>query len=158
MIVMELLAEAERLDRWIARHGTGRALVRSVARFLRHMHDQGVTHVDLSPRNLLVTPAGDGFSVCLLDCEDARFRRRVTPGLRLADLHHLDERLLSAVSLRDRLRFLREYAGPQYPTWRKALGRMIRASRSKYVQAYRDLIRSRNGPIPSPNGTGATCH
>ena len=140
LIVMEMVTEAMQLDHWIAQHTVGRPLIAALARFLRHMHDSGVTHRDLSPRNLLVASKRRGFNVWLLDWEDVRFRRTMPDQLRLADLHHLDERLLCDVSLRDRLRFLREYAGHKDSPWQDALGRMIEASRSKYVQRYRQHI------------------
>jgi len=147
LIVTEWVTEAVGLDQWIARHGVSRPLIASLARFLRHMHDRGVTHLDLSPRNLLAAPSGKGFDLWLLDCEDARFRRHLSERRRLADLHHLDERLLCTVSLRDRLRFLRDYAGPKYPTWRDTLGRMMETSQSKYARQYRDRPNSRRGPV-----------
>jgi tRNA A-37 threonylcarbamoyl transferase component Bud32 len=143
VLVMELLTGVLTLDQWIARHGVTRPLIASVARFIRHMHDQGVVHVDLSPRNLMVSPSAAGFDVWLLDCEDVRFRRRLSDRARLADLHHLDERVLCTVSLRSRLRFLQEYAGRRDSPWRKALDRMVRTSRSKYVKAYRSALQSR---------------
>jgi tRNA A-37 threonylcarbamoyl transferase component Bud32 len=145
LLVMELLTSAWRLDQWIAHHGVTRPLVAAVARSIRLMHDQGVTHVDLSPRNLMVSPSHGGFDVWLLDCEDARFRHALSDRVRLADLHHLDERLLCSVSLRDRLRFLQEYTGRRDSPWRRTLDRMVRTSRSKYAQAYR-LRQSRPGP------------
>ena len=147
LIVTERVSDAVGLDQWVARHGVSRPLITSLARFLRHMHDKGVTHLDLSPRNLLAAPAGKGFDLWLLDYEDARFRRRLSDRLRLADLHHLDERMLCTASLRDRLRFLREYAGPKYPAWRDALGRMIETSQSKYARQYRDRLDSRRGRV-----------
>jgi tRNA A-37 threonylcarbamoyl transferase component Bud32 len=144
VLVMELLAGATRLDQWLALHGPSLALVKSAARFVRGMHDLGVTHVDLSPRNLMVALAGDAFEVWLLDCEDARFWRRISEQARLADLHHLHERVLCIASLRDRLRFLREYTGQNNSPWQDVLGGMIETSRSKYAKAYRASLRSRS--------------
>lgn len=143
LLVMELLTDAVQLDHWIDRHGVSEPLVRAVARFVRHLHDQGCFHRDLSPRNLMVGPAGQGFRVWLVDPEDARFRRRVSQRHRLANLHHLHERLLCRVSLRDRLRFLRDYAGPGYRTWGDTLRRMIRTPRSMKIQAYHEYLRTR---------------
>jgi len=94
----------------------------------------------------MVGPTGKGFNVWLLDCEDARFRRAVPERLRLANLHHLDERLLCCVSIRDRLRFLRAYTGQKDSPWREVLGRTIEGSRSKYVREYREHLRSRSRP------------
>jgi tRNA A-37 threonylcarbamoyl transferase component Bud32 len=143
LLVMELLTHGIRLDQWISRHGVTRSLIIETARFIRYMHDHGVIHVDLSPRNLMVSPSAAGFDVWLLDCEDVRFRRRLSDRARLADLHHLDERVLCTVSLRNRLRFLQEYTGQRASPLREALDRMVRTSRSKYVEAYRSALPSR---------------
>ncbi|MBP8303437.1 MAG: hypothetical protein KBE04_04845 [Phycisphaerae bacterium] len=143
LLVMELLADAAQLDHWIDRRGVTRPLVEAVARFVRHLHDQGIFHRDLSPRNLMVGPSGQTFRVWLVDYEDARFRRTVSPRRRLANLHHLHERLLCRVSLRDRLRFLRAYAGPGYRAWRDPLRGRIQTRRSRKVQAYHEYLRTR---------------
>ena len=137
LLLCELLEKGKRLDQWLAHEGVSAKLIDALAATLRHMHDQGVTHNDLSPRNLFVRPTDSGFEILLLDYEDCRFFATVETGQRLADLHHLDERLLLAVSLRDRLRCLRTYAGDHYQAWRNELSQMLERSQSKYLQAYR---------------------
>jgi serine/threonine protein kinase len=123
-----------RLDHWAARQRAGRDAIVSLARFLRHMHDQGVAHIDLSPRNILIRTGAGGLEFFLLDYEDVRFAAHLSRRRRLDNLNHLHERTVRLISLRDRLRFLREYAGPDYEAWRDDLSRMIRRSRSKHVQ------------------------
>ena len=131
MIVTELVDDGMRLDHWVIENGTPRPLVLGLAGFIKNMHDRGVTHSDLSPRNILIRPRGERFEFLLLDYEDARFGARVGHRARLHDLHHLHERMFSYVPLRVRLRFLRAYAGNDYHPFRRALGQMIAKSRPR---------------------------
>jgi len=104
----------------------------ALARYLRNMHDHGVSHVDLSPRNILIRHAGAEAEFLLLDYEDARFARDLSYRKRLDNLHHLHERVAQLVPLRDRLRFLRAYAGPDYRLYRQALQpMMLRSTRNR---------------------------
>ncbi len=137
LLVTELIADGHRLDHWIEANGTHRAGIDALARFLRAMHDHGITHQDLSPRNILVRSAGATCELYILDYEDTRFAARVSEKARLDDLHHLNERCLMAVGLRDRLRCLRGYAGPSYRRYREMLNQRMTASKSKYVEAFR---------------------
>jgi tRNA A-37 threonylcarbamoyl transferase component Bud32 len=125
MIVTELIEDAQRLDLWIAQHGVSRDMIGALARFIRHMHDQGVSHMDLSPRNIFVRLHGRDFEFLLLDYEDARFARRVSRRRRLENLHHLHERLAQSVSVRNRLHFLHTYAPEDYKAWRNVLRRRL---------------------------------
>ncbi|MBN1360816.1 MAG: hypothetical protein JW993_09500 [Sedimentisphaerales bacterium] len=129
MIVTELIGDAARLDEWISNHGASRDMVRTLARFIRDMHDKGVWHVDLSPRNILVRFRAGQLDFLLLDYEDARFAPRVGRRRRLENLHHLHERMVRSIPIRDRLRFLHAYAPPDYRAWRDALHRMLGRSR-----------------------------
>ncbi len=90
-------------------------VLRSAGRAVRRLHDAGVAHADLHPKNLLVTPGGD---VLVLDLDRARDH-----GVALPD----DDRLSNLVRLgrsiekhrlkglrtgrREALRFLEGYAG-----------------------------------------------
>ncbi len=132
MIVTELIDNGTRLDHWVSEQGASRRVVLALARFLRDMHDKGISHVDLSPRNVLIRPRDGALDFLLLDYEDVRFARRLGRRTRLKNLHHLHERMLQYVSVRDRLRFLREYAPRDYKTWRNALRRMIGDKPSKH--------------------------
>lgn len=132
MIVTELIEDALRLDLWIAQHRVSREIIGALARFIRHMHDRGVSHMDLSPRNIFVRLHGRDYEFLLLDYEDARFARRVGRYRRLENLHHLHERLASSVSVRDRLRFLRAYAPEDYRAWRNTLRRRLARSMRRW--------------------------
>lgn len=146
LLVTELIADGYRLDHWIASNGTSPEGIAALARFLRTMHDQGITHQDLSPRNLLVRPVDASFELFILDYEDTRFAAGVSEQARLDDLHHLNERCLMTVGLRDRLRCLRGYAGPSYRRYRKMLNQRMTASTSKYVEAFRQTQRDERQP------------
>ncbi len=127
MVITELISDGIRLDHWMPQQGMQREMVRALARYIRDMHDRGVFHLDLSPRNLLIQPfAGGGYKFFLLDYEDARFTRKVRRRTRLNNLHHLHERVMEFIPLRARVRFLRAYAREDYPAWRDALYRLMR--------------------------------
>ncbi len=128
LLVTELIEDAMRIDHWIPEHGVQREAVVALARFLRQMHDRGVSHIDLSPRNVLMQSAGGRFEFLLLDYEDVRFVHPLGPRQRLDNLHHLHERIARDVSVRDRLRFLQVYAGGDYRTYRRALLERMRRS------------------------------
>ena len=129
MVITDLIDDAMRLDHWVSRHPIARPDVIALARYLRHMHDQGITHVDLSPRNILIRHTEAQAEFFLLDYEDARFAREVSSRQRLDNLHHLHERMAKQVPLCDRLRFLRIYAGPDYRLYREKLHPMLLSSR-----------------------------
>jgi tRNA A-37 threonylcarbamoyl transferase component Bud32 len=148
LIVTDLANDCLRVDHWAIRVGVPREAVLALARFLRDMHDAGVSHVDMSPRNIMVRPAGAAFEFFLLDYEDARFSARVPRRTRLENLHHLHERMIQHVSVRDRLRFLREYAREDYPAYRAVLRRKIDAARPQ-APAARAAARQAASPTPS---------
>jgi len=131
MVITELIEDGLRLDHWASRHPVAHQDVIALACYLRNMHDHGVSHVDLSPRNILIRRAGTEPHYLLLDYEDARFTRRLSRRKRLNNLHHLHERVVKLVSPRVRLRFLRAYAGPDYHAYRRALHPMLLRSKRK---------------------------
>lgn len=131
MLVTELIDDGMRLDHWIIEHGVAREVTLAVAKFIRNMHDRGVSHTDLSPRNILVRRGEQCLEFLLLDYEDARFRKHTSRRVRLDDLHHLHERMFYSVPLRERLRFLRAYAGCDYLPFRNKLARMIKRERPR---------------------------
>ena len=128
LIVTELAEDAERLDLWVPKHGVPPEAVIALARFIRHLHDRGISHTDLSPRNILIRKPGSAFEFLLLDYEDARFAPRIRRRRRLENLHHLHGRMVGYVPLRDRLRFLRTYTPQDYHIYRNLLSRMLRKS------------------------------
>ena len=131
LLVTELITGAARIDHWLAQRGIGRDMAEALARSLRAMHDKGVCHLDLSPRNILVRQRDGGFEFLMVDYEDARFASEIGRRQRIDNLHHLHERMAQCASLRDRLRFLRFYAGREYRAYRQALRqRMLRSPRN----------------------------
>ncbi|MBN2131858.1 MAG: phosphotransferase [Sedimentisphaerales bacterium] len=148
MIVTELAEGYIRLDLWALEHGAPRPIVLALARFIRDLHDRGVWHTDLSPRNILLDPSDANGRFVLLDYEDARFASNVSDRRRLDNLHHLHERVIGYVSLRDRLRFLRAYAPKERRTLRNTLRRMMRKSGTRWLQKH---AYANTGPCP-PSG------
>jgi len=146
MIVTEPADNAERLDRWAAEHAVTIDAVVTLARFVRDLHDKGISHADLSPRNILIHKSGPLFEFLLLDYEDARFTTELSTRRRMANLHHLHERMVGHVPLRARLRFLRAYAPHDYPALRDALRSMIEKSGFRWL---RDHPRPNTTSIPS---------
>jgi len=137
LLVTELIADAERVDLWIAAQGLTEDLIGRVADFIRRIHDAGVGHNDLSLRNLLVGRRVDGFSLWILDYEDAVFRKAISRRRRLRDLHHLHERALALSGVEDRLLFLRRYLGDpgDVARWAEDLRAILRRHPSKYSRA-----------------------
>lgn len=128
VLVTELAADAVRFDLWAQKHAVAREVVVAMGRFVRRLHDRGISHADLSPRNILLRPTDPAGGFLLLDYEDARFGRRVSRRTRLNNLHHLHERVVGYVPLRARLHFLRTYAPEDYRATRDALRRMMAKS------------------------------
>ena len=137
LLVTELIADAERVDLWIAAQGLTEDLIGRLAGFVRRMHDAGVGHDDLSLRNLLVGRRGGGLSLWILDYEDAVFRKAMSRRRRLWDLHHLYERALALSGVEDRLLFLRHYLGDagDVARWAEDLRASLRRHPSKYSRA-----------------------
>ncbi len=136
MIVTELADGAERLDRWAAGRRIPVEAVVALARFIRDLHDKGISHTDLSPRNILIRKASPPFRFLLLDYEDARFAARLSRRRRLDNLHHLHERMVGYVPLRARLRFLRTYAPQDYRAFRDVLRRTIEESDFRWLRSH----------------------
>lgn len=96
----DAIREADRLRR--------QAIIERLARWVRLIHERGVSHRDLKALNILVTTGGD---VQFIDLVGARARRRVPDRLRVRDLARLNASfaLSPVVTRADRLRFLRVY-------------------------------------------------
>jgi len=129
LVLSELIDDGMRLDHRARKHGVEPRSVVALARYIRKMHDRGVFHVDLSPRNILIRPDNGGAGFLLLDYEDVRFAHAVSRRIRARNIHHLHERMVPYLSLRDRVRFLRAYAEDDYDVYRDRLRQMIRKSK-----------------------------
>lgn len=132
----ELIEDGLTLGEWMKSETNERNLAkiaRSLGRFIRKMHDRGVTHKDLSVRNILLIPAQAKFF--LLDYEDARFAKTTSEAKRLENLHHLNERALALVSERIRRIFLSAYLGSRTESdrWCDTLTQLIKNNPSKYT-------------------------
>jgi hypothetical protein len=93
-----------------------RAVLDAAGSAVRRLHDEGVEHADLHPKNLLVDPAAR--RVLVIDLDRARAHDGpLAPAVRLSNLARLaraveKHRLRGmAVGRRDALRFLAAYAG-----------------------------------------------
>jgi tRNA A-37 threonylcarbamoyl transferase component Bud32 len=138
ILITEFASDAERMDRRIERGGVDTAVAAAVGRFIRQMHDAGVIHKDLSPRNLLVRKTGADYEFLLLDYEDARFFRVVPDVMQLDNLHHLHERTFTTVPEEIRREFLAAYLGEKdgVEEWCGRLKKMIVDRPSKYTQVF----------------------
>lgn len=133
LMITALVEDAIRLDVWIRQNGFSEPTAKALGQFVRRLHDVGVAHKDLSPRNILIRAGGD----CrLLDYEDARFFHDVSRRRRLCDLHHLYERSVSIVPRNSWRIFLESYLGNSDETdsWCQSLEYMVREKPSKYTK------------------------
>lgn len=106
-----------------------------LARYIAKMHALGVVHMDLSPKNLLIRKCEKEWQVFLLDYEDARFFKGPAPkNIQIEALHHLNERLIDLVTLKERLRCLREYLSHGGNVTSKELLAYMKSHPSKYTE------------------------
>jgi tRNA A-37 threonylcarbamoyl transferase component Bud32 len=91
-----------------------RRVFEELARLVRRLHDSGLAAPDLLLRHLFVSVAGPVPSFCLIDTNRLD-RGRITRRRRARDIAALHVSApLAAVSLPERLRFLRAYAGSSH--------------------------------------------
>jgi tRNA A-37 threonylcarbamoyl transferase component Bud32 len=109
-LLCDLVPDARHLHD--ALHGLGarqkRRLIDVLARWVRLLHERGVSHRDLKAANILITPVGE----CqFIDLVGVRTRRRVPGRVRVRDLARLNASFVASPNLSraDRLRFLRTY-------------------------------------------------
>ncbi len=121
-LLVREVAQSLDLEAWL--YGVPHAIeaspadvLRAAGRAVRRLHDAGVSHADLHPKNLLVTPDGD---VLVLDLDKARtFERPLDDAERLTNLVRLarsiEKHRLKGIPAgrREALRFLQGYAGSQ---------------------------------------------
>ncbi|MBO0699042.1 MAG: hypothetical protein J2P46_11655 [Zavarzinella sp.] len=109
-LLCEFVPDARNLHEVIAKATADekRQLIDRLARWVRLMHDRGVSHRDLKAANILITADGD----CqFIDLVGVRTRPRVSRSLRVRDLTRLNASFVGSphVTRADRLRFLRTY-------------------------------------------------
>lgn len=113
----------------VAGHDDPGTTLERAGRVVRSLHDEGVAHPDLHPKNLLLTRAG---AVLVLDLDRARMAHEALPtGARLANLARFERSLAKqrragrALRRWDPVAFYRGYGGAEGPRWqRDALARL----------------------------------
>jgi tRNA A-37 threonylcarbamoyl transferase component Bud32 len=109
-LLCDLVPDARHLDDAVRDAGWRhrQQLIDVLARWVRLMHERGVSHRDLKAANVLVTPDG---RCQFIDLVGVRTRRRVPAAVRVRDLARLNASFVASpdVSRTDRLRFLRTY-------------------------------------------------
>jgi hypothetical protein len=83
-------------------------VVEVLARWVRLLHDRGVSHRDLKAANILIRPDG---GCTFIDLVGVRTSRRVSVGVRVRDIARLNASFIvnPDVTWRDRMRFLQTY-------------------------------------------------
>ncbi len=84
------------------------SLIGQIARWIRLMHERGISHRDLKAANILITTNGD----CqFLDLDGVRIHRHVNRQTRVRDVMRLNASFLTSTRITRtmRLRFLRTY-------------------------------------------------
>ena len=94
LLVTELIEDACQVDHWLEKNGANEEVLNALGRFAVQMHNQGVLHKDLSPRNLLIDSVEGSYTFTILDYEDLSFHAKVTDEQRVENLRHLYERLM----------------------------------------------------------------
>ena len=113
-----------------------RSLLVALARELRHFHDSGFYSRDANADNFLARrSAATDPEFFLLDLENVRRLRSVSPRRRAKNLVQLYRPIRGEVEVRDRLRFLRAYAREPLPslrTWLATLEKLDAAKEAEY--------------------------
>ncbi len=106
------------------------ALLDSLGRFIRAVHDAGVRHDDLHLGNVLVS----GWRLFLVDVHRAAIRPALTRGERIRGLGFMLHALHTLVPATDQCRFLRSYWGDRPPKGeRTELRASFLAARERYA-------------------------
>jgi len=114
-----------------AGRGHRRAVIREVARFVRHLHDRGMVHNCLYPKHIFVAESDAGLDLRIIDLEKSRPFLLRCGGI-VKDLDTLYRRSYGW-SRADYLRFLLAYQGVRRPTarTRRLMGRILKRTRRK---------------------------
>jgi tRNA A-37 threonylcarbamoyl transferase component Bud32 len=145
-LVMEDLGEESRLDLVALAKFAGeldangrrekRALVLATARLMRSLHAAGVYHGDFKAVNLFVRPSAKPPRIVIADYDRVAFVREVSERRRVKNLAQLSASVAVCISLADRLRFFREYAGDDAAlagAWKDWFRRVMHECRGKIV-------------------------
>jgi len=145
-MVMADAGDATRLDLVALRRFAGeldgparrskRDLVLATARLLRDLHAGDVYHSDLKAVNLFVREDGGPPAIVLADYDRVEFDGPVPERRRLKNLAQLSASVAICVTLSDRLRFFREYAGGDAETggdWKRWFREVMRLCERKIV-------------------------
>jgi len=145
-LVMEDLGEDSRLDLVALARFAGeldaagrrekRELVLATARLVRSLHAAGVYHGDFKAVNLFVRATPRGPRIVLADYDRVAFVREVAERRRIKNLAQLSASVAVCISLADRLRFFREYAGDDASLaaeWKDWFRRVMHECRGKIV-------------------------
>lgn len=135
IVFSKLLNDYEQVDHFVAKH-VDKQIWSDLGLFIRSIHDKGVTHRDLSPRNVMVQTKGEPRKFVLLDYEDCSFHSKMTDKKRLKDLHHMFERLYRVADEEQRKLFVEGYVGgtPSFDNFHSELIRMVQENPSKYTK------------------------
>ncbi|MDK1032161.1 MAG: lipopolysaccharide kinase InaA family protein, partial [Planctomycetia bacterium] len=115
LLATEKLRDSVALDKWWRQSQTPRhrrRIVEQLARFVRRLHNLGISQRDLKAQNILVQMRSpDYHQLYLIDLDGLKFRRRVSHRRKVQNVMRLnvsaDE--VGVISRSQRLRFLRSY-------------------------------------------------
>ena len=128
------------------------ALLVRAARWVRAMHDRGISHGDLHSGNVLVGPGpGDRAEIHVVDLHTVRTGRPVSPCVREAQLARWLHSLASVAGPGGRLRSLRAYLGDDVA--RKVLGPAHARIERLVARRERTRVRSRSRRAVEESGT-----
>ncbi|MFN0059641.1 MAG: lipopolysaccharide kinase InaA family protein [Planctomycetota bacterium] len=97
------------------------AQIRAIAEMVRRLHDTGIYHRDLNPMNLLVAreSAAAAWTAQLVDLDSIHLGRRLTQRRRQKNLVQLGLLPEGHITVRDKLRFLRDYDRGEGRYWNR---------------------------------------
>ena len=162
LLLLEV-AESEDLEMWLwaprARRADARQVLTEAGRAIRQLHDAGVRHADLHPKNLLLTSDG---RVLVLDLDRAcSFDAPLAEADRVSNLARLARSLTKhrlrglRFTAKDALRFLEGYAGSREAgrQWWPRIERRLRRGLGPRMLWWRLIGETR--PRGTQNGSGA---
>ena len=137
LLFMEAPETGEEMDRFLCKgfHGSKekRDLVAAFAGWLASLHQKGIYHQDMKACNILVSKMDHGWDFRLLDLEDVQLNQEINEKKLFNNLLQLNTSIPPLITLKDRLRFLREYLKrrPILKDKKNFLFRLIKKSRER---------------------------